>query len=830
LIGVEIQSSNNKHHLNKSSEKHHMTNKLYLCGEDSYLPIATSSSCHTLQQSIPLPFNCDIKLISCGYGHVVLVNTDDEIYSFGHNSNGQLGLGDNVSRKQIELVVNEGLNGQKIKQIACGYVNTFIVTESNEIWAAGCNSNGQLGIGTNHSVNNFHLVPLKLPSSKSRSHSADSNKMIVNQISPGHTHTLLLTSGNILWATGKNSNGSFGVGHITSSHTFMRINGPENVLHGMTIKQISSGLNQFTYVLTKDNRLFATGRNNNCELCLGNTTDTCTYQQVNVPLQLHETIEQIYCGSNHIVILTSFGRLLTGGHNGYGQCCVSVQSHIVTTFQAVAISNFNIKRIIATSPTHSTIVITDKDEILSAGCNGVGQLAVGDTLSKNTFQTAPLQLEKGEKIMHAANGYCVIAIVTGSYHSQKNNLVKLLDMQDNLIVNDLLLVSDTHSSVSLRMCSHLFLQRIPRYKKEDIIDNTLTLDRKTILDQEALRIFVNFVLTDYISIPDEEQPKNDKEAKILGSLIRLLWWNEEQMRSSFEDHNSARLSELLIHEIISALTIENCVKAVLLLNQLGDTSSDKIQTILLHMNRLIYEKYVNKALKEIPCYRDIPVSTFIQLPFSDRCDISEVIIRDPLLVSDLRELYDSGQGNIRLLAQACKEPIMLLPAILSCNSPFFMTMFSSGFQQSDSVNLDELLDYIGEVTENDSAIRFKAFSSIVKYWYTGEMSMTEETAVTVLSMCDFFQIDDCDPIRVTAVKIVISGFSNDNIYDICVRFFSGPDITNESTNTINSSRLILREAAVSYLAAHWNDLKIELKRARRIPDLIYYVLEKRMIN
>jgi alpha-tubulin suppressor-like RCC1 family protein len=70
-----------------------------------------------------------------------------EVFSCGFNDNGQLGHNDIRSRNSPVII--EGLRNKFIAQAACGYYHTIVKRDTGEIYAFGRNDKGQLGIETN---------------------------------------------------------------------------------------------------------------------------------------------------------------------------------------------------------------------------------------------------------------------------------------------------------------------------------------------------------------------------------------------------------------------------------------------------------------------------------------------------------------------------------------------------------------------------------------------------------------------------------------------------------------------------------------------------------
>ncbi|XP_077468391.1 RCC1 and BTB domain-containing protein 2 isoform X1 [Stigmatopora argus] len=93
--------------------------------------------------------------IACGQLCSMAVLDNGEIYGWGYNCNGQLGLG-NTGNQQTPCRV-AALQGVKVVQVACGYAHTLALTDDGYIYTWGANSYGQLGTG---SKNNFSLATL----------------------------------------------------------------------------------------------------------------------------------------------------------------------------------------------------------------------------------------------------------------------------------------------------------------------------------------------------------------------------------------------------------------------------------------------------------------------------------------------------------------------------------------------------------------------------------------------------------------------------------------------------------------------------------------------
>ena len=87
---------------------------------------------------------------SGGGGHVVAVKSDGTVWTWGYNSDGQLGDGTTVERHipvQVKGPGEVGYLTNVIAVVADSY-NSFALKSDGTVWGWGYNANGQLGDGT----------------------------------------------------------------------------------------------------------------------------------------------------------------------------------------------------------------------------------------------------------------------------------------------------------------------------------------------------------------------------------------------------------------------------------------------------------------------------------------------------------------------------------------------------------------------------------------------------------------------------------------------------------------------------------------------------------
>ena len=239
-----------------------------------------------------LSFDSNIKSIRCGQSYTFVLLQSGKCYSWGFNSNGQLGLGhtDTVSSPQEITFL-----GSDIIEIGCGSGSThcIAVTKSGKCYTWGCNEYGQLGLGNNkkaYSPRELHL------------------QNIVS-IGCGYRHTIVTTVDDKIYTWGSNQWGQLGLGHDNNK------NSPQELLFpNIKIKSVSCGFNH-TMGLTTSGKLYVWGKNDTGQLGLGDVFHRNFPQEV----YLKEYIKSIHGGDCHTICMTHNDKIYSWGCNEEGQ-------------------------------------------------------------------------------------------------------------------------------------------------------------------------------------------------------------------------------------------------------------------------------------------------------------------------------------------------------------------------------------------------------------------------------------------------------------------------------------------------------------------------------
>ncbi|XP_024882774.1 probable E3 ubiquitin-protein ligase HERC4 isoform X1 [Temnothorax curvispinosus] len=120
--------------------------QVYSCGNNDYGQLGHEKARKRLQL-IPGLDAFVFRKIACGNCHTLAVNEWGQLFSWGCNVNGQLGLNIVESTERVPRMVKV-LGANVIVQIACGVEHSIALTNDGELYAWGSNRDGQLGLGS----------------------------------------------------------------------------------------------------------------------------------------------------------------------------------------------------------------------------------------------------------------------------------------------------------------------------------------------------------------------------------------------------------------------------------------------------------------------------------------------------------------------------------------------------------------------------------------------------------------------------------------------------------------------------------------------------------
>ncbi|RHZ85592.1 hypothetical protein Glove_63g70 [Diversispora epigaea] len=154
--------------------------------------------------------------VACGENHCLALTRDGEVFSWGSGRYGQLGHGNLISLdKSDKPKVIEFLQGLKITSIACGAWHSAVISDSGDLYTFGWNNLGRLGISPppgNNNENNENTVNSAEPSLVEFQGDCNDDFINVVKVACGSAHTVVLTDDNNLLTCGWGKYGQQGQG------------------------------------------------------------------------------------------------------------------------------------------------------------------------------------------------------------------------------------------------------------------------------------------------------------------------------------------------------------------------------------------------------------------------------------------------------------------------------------------------------------------------------------------------------------------------------------------------------------------------------------------
>ncbi|XP_009078488.1 PREDICTED: X-linked retinitis pigmentosa GTPase regulator [Acanthisitta chloris] len=300
-------------------------------------------------------------LISCGDEHTAIITGKGKLYMFGSNDWGQLGLGSKNTVNKPTCV--KALKPEKPKLAVCGRNHTLVYTEKGNVYAAGGNSEGQLGLGDTEERTTFHLI------------SFFTNQHRIKQLAAGSYTSAAVTEDGQLFVWGDNSEGQIGL----ASETCVSV--PCQVDIGKPVSSVSCGYYHSAFI-TGDGELYTFGEPANGKL--GLLPEQLKNNRVPQPvLGIMEKVTKVACGGEHTVVLTETD-VYTFGLGQYGQL-----GHGTFVFESsVPKSVKHLKRHkirnVACGENH-TAVIAENGLMFTFGDGRHGKLGFGEESFSNLF-------------------------------------------------------------------------------------------------------------------------------------------------------------------------------------------------------------------------------------------------------------------------------------------------------------------------------------------------------------------------------------------------------------------------------------------------------------
>src|SRR3989344_546890 len=340
------------------------------------------------------------KGIASGQNHTLALQdpsllANSQLFSWGSNTSGQLGLDDAVARSspvQVGTVSTWAV-------VASGGTHSVALKSDSSLWVSGKNDFGQLRLGDVVLRSSPVQVGGLLPWS---------------QIAAGYHHSLALKTNGTLWIWGRNNKGQTGQADAITAHR----SSPVQVGTLATWSYVTGGVFQSAAAKT-DGTIWTWGYNNRGQLGLGDGV----YRSSPVQVGAGTTWAKLSAGYYHTFSIKTDGTLWGWGRNEFGQLALADIAHRSSPVQIGTLATWS-----HIAGTHmSTLALKTDGTLWGWGKSDYGQLGLGDAVNRSS----PVQLGTLTTWVAVAGGKLSLALKTdGTLWGWGNNAAGELGLGD----------------------------------------------------------------------------------------------------------------------------------------------------------------------------------------------------------------------------------------------------------------------------------------------------------------------------------------------------------------------------------------------------------------
>jgi alpha-tubulin suppressor-like RCC1 family protein len=288
------------------------------------------------------------------------IKTDGSLWSWGSNTNGQLGLGD-TQKRLSPVKVSFDADGDNLPDTDWGSVH---VSGGNTVWALKDN-------GTLWSWGGSVLEPAEVVVN-------DGSKVLFQKVVSGYQHVLALSTDGKLYVKGTNTYGQLGLGNTAYQASFIRMDSSSDWT------DIAAGRHHSMATKTVNDDLYLWGSNFNGE------TNSALGTSLLLPTYVTQGVKDLNgCYSFGTTFVNSNNVLKVRGGNKYGQLGTTPKESQVNLITAFSNRRFSSH---CSGYRHSAGILRSSSlgadgpagSLYMWGSNFIGQLGIGNTDSNSS--------------------------------------------------------------------------------------------------------------------------------------------------------------------------------------------------------------------------------------------------------------------------------------------------------------------------------------------------------------------------------------------------------------------------------------------------------------
>ncbi|MGN0514890.1 MAG: DUF4214 domain-containing protein, partial [Lachnospiraceae bacterium] len=337
-----------------------------------YVDAALSSNEDTLYLNEVADANSKkIVSVSLGFASSAAISQNGELYTWGDNSDGQLGDGTKEDKiTPVKIMDN-------VAMVCLDEDYSGAVTKSGELYMWGYNYCGKLGDETTET---WRTSPVKVMDD-------------VTMVSLGWSHSGAVKKSGELYMWGYNQYGQLGDGTTQDKRTSVKI--MDNVA------TVSLGDNHSAAV-TKSGELYMWGYNKYGQLGDGTTEDKSK------PVKIMDNVAMVSLGGNYSAAVTKSGELYMWGNNSGGVLGIGMMG----SYKSTPVKIMDNVAAVSLGWGHSAAV-TKSGELYTWGSNNAGELGDGTTTSSST----PKKVMENIAMVSLGSSYSGVVTTSGELYT-----------------------------------------------------------------------------------------------------------------------------------------------------------------------------------------------------------------------------------------------------------------------------------------------------------------------------------------------------------------------------------------------------------------------------
>jgi alpha-tubulin suppressor-like RCC1 family protein len=366
------------------------TGTLYAWGGNTYGEVGDGTQTQRLTpEEITLAPGVTPTAIAANEYDSMAIGSDDQLYAWGQNADGQLGDG-TQNPHDVPEVITLG-PGVSPTSISAGVSDSLAIGSNGDLYAWGDNFYGQLGDGTTTDRSSPELITL-------------APGVSATAVAAGAGDSFAVGSNGDLYAWGLNNSGQLGDGtttdHLTPEVTTLAPGVSPIAVAAGSAESPTLGADGYTLAIGSDGKLYAWGDNTYGELGDGTTTARSSPESISLGGTVSPT--SITAGGGQSLVIGSDGKLYGWGYNSFGQLGDGNNAN-VSAPEVISLAPGVEATAVSASVLH-TLAIGSDGNLYAFGSGNQGQLGNGCTCSNSNDTPEVITLGPGVSPTAVATG------------------------------------------------------------------------------------------------------------------------------------------------------------------------------------------------------------------------------------------------------------------------------------------------------------------------------------------------------------------------------------------------------------------------------------------